>query len=212
MVVRHLLLLFARLENIDFVVHYCIEMLIVLSFKMFYYLTCRTCITQQILPLWKFRGRNQTYFLTQPNYNITLHNCSFQVFCLCMWHLLGSKSKRTCNQFTFKMYKAKGEFFTQALLFDSLRFPPVVWWINSTVLHWQLLSRRPESCREKHFSKLDSDGFFALLRSLSYYVIKAIVAIYMYLEKNIWCLLYSLRMKYCIWILDRKQFGPFSYK
>ena len=108
------------------------------------------------------------------------------------------------------MYKAKGEFFTQALLFDSLRFPPVVWWINSTVLHWQLLSRRPESCREKHFSKLDSDGFFALLRSLSY-VIKAIVAIYMYLEKNIWCLSYSLRMKNCIWILDcTTQFGPFS--
>ena len=107
------------------------------------------------------------------------------------------------------MYKAKGEFFTQALLFDSLRFPPVVWWINSTVLHWQLLSRRPESCREKHFSKLDSDGFFALLRSLSY-VIKAIVAIYMYLEKNIWCLSYSLRMKNCIWILDcTTQFGPF---
>ena len=96
-----------------------------------------------------------------------------------------------CNQFNFKMYKAKGEFFSQALLFDSLRFPPVVWWINSTVLHWQLLSRWPESCREKHFSKLDSDGFFALLRSLSY-VIKAIVAIYMYLEKNIWCLSYSL--------------------
>ena len=126
-----------------------------------------------------------------------LHNSSFQVLCYGA-HIVLNLKELVINLLDESQF-AKLNFYAGPTLWQ-FEVSPVVWWINSTVLHWQLLSRRPESCREKHFSKLDSDGFFALLRSLSY-VIKAIVAIYMYLEKNIWCLSYSLRMKNCIWIL-----------